>query len=326
MRILVTGGTGQIGSGVARTLVRRGEFVRCLVRDPEHLKNLTGLSGVELAKGDVTNPDSLRAAMKGIDAVIHSAGIVSYQKSLSAQMQQVNVIGTQNMLNAAAEAGVERFVLTGSIAGLGWLPGQEVGDEDTPWNWSSTSDDYLQTKLNSQQLVLSDTRLEGMVVMPGIVLGEGDLAGNGVRLLLQLWHGRVPISPPGATTATTLNDAISGHLLALEHGTPGQAYIISSWNGSFHELYSRISAELGCQPPRIVLPAWALRVFSFQRDWTDWLLGRPASLPPALTRIIIRNRRYSSQKAINDLGYAPQPIEEGIQACWRWAQETGRVQ
>lgn len=326
MRILVTGGTGQIGGGVVRALLRRGEDVRCLIRDPERLGNLEGLPDVELAEGDVTDPASLSVAMQDIDAVIHAAGVVSYEDRLSAQMRQVNVIGTQNMLNAAAAAGVHRFVLTGSIAGLGWLPGQEIGDEETVWNWAAQGIDYLQTKHDAQRLVLSDTRMETVVVMPGIVLGEGDLSGNGVRLLLQLWRGRVPVAPPGATTATTLRDAISGHLLALEHGTPGHAYVISSWNGPFQELYSRIGNELDCPAPRIVLPAWALRVFSFQRYWMDRLLGRPTSLPPALARIIVRNRRYSSQKAIHELGYVPTPIEDGIRACWRWAQETGQVQ
>ncbi|MFT4976928.1 MAG: dihydroflavonol-4-reductase [Myxococcota bacterium] len=322
MKILVTGGTGQIGGALARALVARGDEVSCLVRDPARLSNLEGAAGITLIQGDVTDPSSLAAATRGAEAVLHAAGVISYDSDQIEQMRTVNVQGTRNMLDAAAASGVRRFVLTSSIAGLGWVPGDAVGDEQTAWNWHGMGMDYMQSKLDAQDLALAERRLETVAVLPGIVIGQGDISGNGVRLLRQLHSGQVPVSPPGATTVTSLSDAIGGHLLALDSGQPGEGYIIGTWHGAFHELYCRISTELGCAPPRMVIPAWAVQVIAHQRYWFDRLRSRAPRISPTLARVITHNRRYSSQKAMDALGFSPGPLEEGIQACWRWAQQV----
>jgi len=325
VKILVTGGTGQIGGALVRALRDRGEAVRCLVRNPDRLANLDGVSGVELAHGDVTDPNSLSAAMDGIEAVFHAAGVVSYEPRMSDRVRAVNVGGTQNMLDAAAAAGVRRFVHTSSIAGLGWVPFGQIGDEETAWNWQGMGLDYMMSKFDAQTLVLTESRLEAIAVMPGIVLGGGDVAGNGLRLLLQLWSGQVPVSPPGGTTASTLSDVVDVHLRALARGRPGQGYIAASWSGPFRELYTRISTELGCAPPRFVIPSWAVQLLSMQRSWVDRRRGTKPRLPMPLARTVVRNRRYSSQKAIDELGFTPSPIEDGIRECWQWARDSGQV-
>lgn len=122
MRILVTGGTGQIGGAVIRALVDRGDDVRALVRDaarPGHLADLD----LELHQGDVTQAESLESACVGIDAVIHSAGCISYWKKGHARMNAVNVEGTRNLLESATRAGVGRFVHTSSMACFGYVAG-----------------------------------------------------------------------------------------------------------------------------------------------------------------------------------------------------------
>ena len=321
MKVLVTGGTGQVGGALVRALLKRGDTVRCLVRNPARLANLDGVAGVELVAGDVTNPESLLKAVDGFEAVLHAAGMVSYDHLQNEQMWRVNVEGTQNMLDAAAAAGIRRFILTGSIASLGYLPPGDVGNEQTAWNWGDKATAYMNTKRASQQMVLDESRMETAVVMPGIVLGEGDVAGNGLRLLLQLWKGQVPASPPGLTTATTLSDVTQGHLLALDASSSGRAYVLSSWHGRFHDLYNAISVELQCAPPPLIMPPWAVYLLAWQRTLADRIAKRPCRLPPALARVVVRNRQYSAQRAMDELGFQPQPIAEGIRACWQWAQE-----
>lgn len=324
MHVLVTGGSGQLGSAVVRALLADGHRVRCIVLHLSQPDLLAGLP-VELREGDVTRPESLPPAFEGIDAVIHMAGIVSYARTDRARtrLPAVFVDGTRHALQASADAGVGRFLLTSSIAALGYLPDGATGDESTPWNWGPLDIPYFAAKKGAEDLVLAERRLEALAVNPGIVFGEGDLQRNGARTLLQIASGRMPGVPPGATTAANLDDVARGHLLALRSGRPGQRYILGGHPMTFRELYDRIGEVVGRPAPRRTLSPSTLRLVARVLAVGSAFTGREPGLTPALAEISIRNRRFSSEKAVRELGYAPQPLSEGIGACWRWLGDRG---
>jgi len=323
MRVLVTGGTGQIGGAVARALVDRGDDVRCLVRDPARLGNLEGVA-VEVVQGDITNPGSLAAAMDGVDAVVHSAGVVSYWTKKADFQHKVNVDGTRYMLDAAANAGVKRFLFTSSIAALGYVPGDGQGDESTPFNWGGQGLAYMETKHAAQTMVLDDDRLETLAVLPGIAFGPGDLYDNGLRLLKQVASGQQKAVPGGSTTAAHLSDIVDGHLAALDRGRPGHSYILGGWTGSFLELFGLVADVVGAEPPTKVAggaPLWAFCAF---QEFKAWLAGTEPKLTRALARVSAENRQYASTRAASELGYSPRPLREGMVDAVAWAKEHGR--
>lgn len=321
MKVLVTGVTGQIGSAIAEALSARGDQVKGLVRDPQKLGVLSP-GALEVTPGDVTNTESLRRAVDGVDVVVHAAGVVSYWHRRDGEQLRVNVEGTRNVLAAAREAGVRRLLLTSSIATLGWLPPGEIGDETTEFNWHGLGATYMETKREAEALVLAETGLETLAVNPGITLGAGDLRRNGGRILFQVYAG-VPGVPPGFTTVASLQDVVEGHLAAVDRGRSGERYILGGHALSYVELFAKIAAVLGKPAPARVLPRRVLRGYARFQVAAASLRRREPQMTPLLVEISSRNRRYHSSKAMRELGYAPRPLETGIEACARWYRDQG---
>ena len=323
MRVLVTGGTGQVGGGVVRALLERGDEVRCLVRDPERLGNLAGLP-VETVPGDVTRDDSLPAAMRGVEAVIHAAGVVSYWSARRAVQQEVNREGTRRVLEAAVQAGVRRFVLTSSIAALGSVPGDELGDESTPFDWDGLDLTYQETKRDSQAMVLAETRLEPVAVLPGVVFGPGDLHNNGLRILRQVYSGAMKGAPSGSTTAATLHDVVAGHLAALDSERHTRAWVLGGWTGSFLELFAEAAAVVERPAPTRAVPPAVLWAVALYHEARASFTGREPLVSRSLATVSSRNRKYSSARAVAELGYQPQPLQAGMRSLLHWARDSGR--
>ena len=307
---------------MVRALLDRGHRPYCLVLDPGQLDGIAGLD-VPVLTGDVTRPDTLPPALEGIDAVAHVAGIVTYLRTSAARrrLDSLFVGGTRNLLDAAANAGVRRFLLTSSIATLGWLPEGQVGDEDTPWNWETLDIPYFKAKKGAEDLVLAETRMEGLAVNPGIAIGAGDLQFNALRMIQQVASGRIPGVPPGSTTLANLSDVAWGHVAALERGRPATRYVLGGTTSSFLDLYSRIGMVVGAPAPKKVLSPRILRIVATAQEFAGRLRSREPALTRALVEISIRNRRYTSARAERELGYTPRPIEHGIAACWNWFRD-----
>ena len=319
--VLVTGATGQIGGALTRALQRAGDRVRCLVRDREHGRRLLG-EEVELAAGDVTVPDSLPPALRGIEVVAHLAGKASYWPALGSQMRAVHVAGTANLLDACARAGVNKLLFTSSIATLGWVAGHGVGDETTAYNWHGLGIDYFDTKYAAERMVLAETRLATIAVNPGVVFGAGDRAVNGLRLLREI-AGGVPGYPPGATTAAVLDDVVAGHVAALERGRPGQRYVLGGTPLTFAELFEAIAEVVGAPTPRRRLAPLLMRGLALASTAGGLLTGHEPRITLPAYHILTRNRRYSSAKAVAELGYPISPLAAGLRQCWEWHSGHG---
>lgn len=319
MKVFVTGGTGQLGSEVVRQLVARGDHVVALVRDKNRARLLDGVD-CERLEGDVTRPETLRVS--GCEAVFHLAGVVSYWPRGRARMDRVNVDGTRAVLEAAVAAGVSRFVLTSSIAALGYVDGDGEGSEDTAFNWERFNLGYQETKRASEALVLAETRVETVSVLPGIVFGARDVHRNGGRMLLQVAKG-IPGVPCGATTAANLTDVAAGHLLALDKGRSGRRYVLGGTTASFASLFARVAKVLSKDPPGRVFGEGVLLANGLMSELVGMVSGTEPAFSRQLARVSTRNRRYSSDRAVQELGYAPGPLEIGIEACRAWYRAEG---
>ena len=321
MTFLVTGSTGQMGSGVVEALVARGETVRGMVLPGEPIQRLLN-AGVEVVEGDVLDPASLRAAVEGVEGVFHAAGLVAYAPAQRAKLEAVNVEGTRNLLHACAEAGVKRLVHTSTIGALGYVEGDGEGSESTPFNWNGARLPYFETKRASEALVLEEQRIEALAVNPGIMLGPQDRSGNGVKLLERVASGMARWVPDGATTLANRRDIVDGHLRAFDRGTAGERYILGGTPLDWGEVFRRVQAVVGgTVPTRRGSPGW-LGFWARLEGVRSALARDEPQLTPQLVEITRRNRRFSSEKAIRELGYAPLPIEVGIEACWAWRQSV----
>lgn len=324
MTVLLTGATGQLGGAIASLALSRGLALRCLVRDPARARPLAE-AGAGLVVGDLTDPRCLAAAVEGVDAVIHSAGLVSYREADRPALEAVNVAGTAALLRAAQAAGVRRFVFSSSIAAIGRAPGAAPGDEGCAWDWAPLRFAYFDTKHAAQRLVLQAEGIEALALCPGVMFGAGDLHDNGLRVVRRVHRGQGGLCPSGQITAANVDDVAEAHLSALRRGAPGRAYVLGGYAGSWRGLFARIAAVTGGAPPRLALPAPLMWLWGAAMELRFAGAAQEPPMSRAQSVAVSANRAYGSAAAEAALGYAPQPIEQGIGACFAWARATGRL-
>jgi len=320
MTTLITGSTGQLGAALAREVISRGQQPRCLARDLRHTQLLDGLP-VDIVKGDVTDMASLSEACRGVTHIFHVAGMISYWRKRRDEMRRINIQGTQNLLTAATHAGVQRLVLTSSIATLGWVADDQVGDESTPFNWRGI--DYCETKYAAEKMTLEWQGLETVAVNPGIILGAGDINQNGAKILLNLNRRQLSMAPCGSVTMANLSDVVDGHLAAMHRGRPKHRYVLGGTTSTSLDFLSHAAALIHAPPPKRIAPSSILYALACAHEAIAMVRRHEPKLTRQLVELSTRNRKYRSSKAKAELGFSPRPIDVGIQACWAWCKDNG---
>jgi dihydroflavonol-4-reductase len=324
VKVLVTGATGLIGKAVARELIARGHAVRALLRPASDPSPLAGLA-VEVARGDVLDAASVRAALAGQDALVHVAGIPRVGAD-PGQIHDVNVRGTALVLAAAREAGVGRVVHTSSISAAGGTRRPVVPDESAPGNAASLGIPYFVSKLEGERLALAEAArgLPVVVLRPGVVLGPGDTHRSSAGLVVAIAKRRLPAVLAGGTSFCDVRDVAAGYAAALERGRPGEVYALAGHNLPLAEFAARTAALAGVRAPvRVPYPAaWLLAATA---EVAAALLGRRPPTNRDLARSGSLFTYASSEKAARELGYAIRPLEAMIRDTLVDALAAGRL-
>jgi 3beta-hydroxy-Delta5-steroid dehydrogenase / steroid Delta-isomerase len=329
-RVLVTGGSGFVGANLVTELLDRGHQVRSFDRVPSPLPPHPRLHTLQ---GDICDPDTVAAAVDGIDTVFHTAAIIDLMggaavtEEYRARSFAVNVGGTENLVHAAQAAGVKRFVYTASNSVV--MGGQRIagGDETLPYT-SRFNDLYTETKVVAERFVLTQNGVAGMLtcsIRPSGIWGRGDqtmfrrvferiLAGQ-VKVLVGSKHARLDNS--------YVHNLIHGFILAGEHlvpgGTaPGQAYFINDDDPvNMFEFVRPVVAACGHSLPRLRVSGALVRAVmtAWQRLHFRFGISEPPLEPLAVERLYLDNY-FSVAKAGRDLGYRPLfTTEQAMQDC-----------
>ena len=324
MRVLVTGGTGFLGKNVARRLAVAGHSLRLLARAGSRLEGLP--TDAEIVRGDVADVESLRAAAKGCDAILHLAAMVKMWTTDRSVFDRVNVGGLRNVLEAAGEAGA-RVVYTSSFMALG-PAGPEPGDESLV-HPGGPRNDYERTKA-AADLVAREAAAAGrdiVILYPGVVYGPGDLTDGNIVVKMVSDHlaGRFPgIIGPGDRlwSYSFVEDVALGHLAALERGRAGERYILGGDNVAMDGLFETLHAVSGTRPPRFHIPYRVASALGYGCvAWAE-LTGQPPLLTHEVVGVFREHWAYTSAKAERELGYQPRSLDVGLAHTVRWLRET----
>ncbi|HBY94801.1 MAG TPA: NAD-dependent dehydratase [Chloroflexi bacterium] len=322
MNALVTGATGFVGSAVVRALLARGAAVRTLARAGSNRLNLAGLDGVTTIEGDLTQPESLAAAVRGCDTVFHVAAFYSTREEDARLMYQINVGGTKNLLQAARAAGVTRFVHCSTIGTVGRPRGGGLPTEDDEFLLWETSSHYARSKYLAEELAVGacSAGLPVVVVNPCAPVGVGDIkpSSSGQRVLDYL-EGRMPKFLDGGINFISVEDVAAGHILAAERGRIGQRYILGHRDGNlpldgFLALMERVTSlpRPGLQEPRA---SW--RLLRRLRQPPAGAAPLPSMAPAALT--------CNPAKAIRELGLPQTPLDQALCEAVIWFGRHGYI-
>lgn len=312
--ILVTGGTGFLGSYLIRLLIQNGYKVRALKRPSSPMELLPETAGkVEWAEGDVTDIVSLEDAFSGVTHVMHCAAISSFHPRDAERLVRTNIHGTTNVVNIALETGVQKMIHVSSIAAFGRSKERPRMDETARWVQSSGNTRYAMSKYLSEQEVWR-AHAEGLpvaIVNPSVILGSGFWDAGSPRFFAQIDHG-LKFCPTGHSGFVDVRDVARFMLLLLESDISGERFILNADNIPFRELFERIAGELGVSAPSIkVTPLLA------ELAWrVEWLKEKLLGVEPVVTkesaRSSVSSYEYDNAKSRSVFGFQYRPLAETI--------------
>jgi dihydroflavonol-4-reductase len=320
MRACVTGATGFLGGHIVRLLRERGHEVRGICRDKGRPGALTALDAARV-QADVCDHRALCGAFDGADVVFHTAGFVGSRPV--DQAWRVNAESPLVAVEAAADAGCRRVVLTSSISAIGLPDGERPADERTayPAEWFGLT--YPDSKHEGERVAREAARRRGVdlvVVNPAYALGvpvdseqprvvSSRIVGNYLR-------GRLPAVIAAPMNFVDVEDAAAGHLLAAERASAGERYILGGANTSWPALIDRVAQLSGVHHPVAVLPRQTARLARLGDT-----LGLPGLVHVEGFELMAQDWRFSGAKAERELGYRARPLDQTLRATIGWYRD-----
>jgi dihydroflavonol-4-reductase len=324
---VVTGASGFVGGAVASELVAARYTVRAVARSRGAQAAIQRIVGgrVAVVAGDVLEPDSMADAFAGSDLVVHAAGMVAACRRDPSSMLRANVLGTRNVVTAAARAHVPRLVLTSSAATIGQRPG-EVGHEDTPHRgWFASA--YERSKAEAEFAAFALGRelgIEIVAVNPASVQGPGRLDGM-IRLFIAAARGRLPIVVRTSVSFVDVADCARGHVLAATKGRPGQRYLFTGATMTTDEILAMLRRITGRGRRPIRVPASAVTAAAGVVEVAYALARRDPPICREVAVAVAHGRAYDGSRATRELGLRYTPPEETIRRTLTWLNDIGRL-
>ncbi|HSK14201.1 MAG TPA: SDR family oxidoreductase [Phnomibacter sp.] len=314
MKVFITGATGYIGGQLAKRLVYDGHDVVALCI--ESLDEVSG-EGITWRPGDLADKDFVVRSMKGCEVVFHCAALARQWHPDPDAFFKINVTGTQNILDAAATNRVKKLVVTSTAGVYGRslsIPLTESDPRLEPFD-----NDYDLSKHYAEELVREYVKNghHAVMVNPSRVYGPGQSTTSNpfiklIRDYIQKPYYLVPGKGEAIHSYTYVEDVAQGHLLAMEKGRPGENYLLGGENASYNDLYAMLSRLTGLRRKKICVPEKMIHAFArCNMLWTG-ITGKDPLITPSFARRISTSRMYNSEKARQELGYCPTPLEEGL--------------
>jgi nucleoside-diphosphate-sugar epimerase len=324
LKVALTGASGYTGARLLKALTARGDQVAALVRSESTTAALLS-SGARLVEGDLGDPLALGRLVEGMDAVLHVAAVYRTAGHPDAYYREVNVAGTERLLEEAARARLGRFVHTSTVGVHGHVANPPA-DETSPL---APGDVYQRTKAEAEALVLEFGRRRGLpvtVVRPGAIYGPGET--RLLKLFRAIARGRYAIVGSGRPFyhPVYIDDLVEGFLLALDHpAAAGQAFIVAGPRYvSQRELATLVAKATGGRILPFRVPAWPLQVAGALCEAACVPFGIDPPLHRRRVEFWVKSRAFSIDKARRLLGYAPKvDLEDGLARTVASYREAG---
>jgi nucleoside-diphosphate-sugar epimerase len=317
MTALLTGATGFVGGALARSLVRSGHGVRAIVRSPEKARDLAGL-GVEIHPGDITEKESMRKPMTGVDGVYHVAGWYKVGVRDTSDAVRINIDGTRHVLELASELRIPRTVYTSTLAVNSDTRGHVV-DESYRFSGRHLTV-YDRTKADAHRIAESfaASGLPVVIVQPGLIYGPGDTSS--LRpMLVDYLRRKLPLVPKQTAFAWAhVDDIARGHMLAMEKGQPGRNYFVCGPVHSLEEALDLARSITGIPPPRLRVGPSVIRAMAASMAVVEKVIPLPPSYTSEGLRVVAGVTYIGSNaRARSELGWRPRPLREGLMETLR---------
>ncbi len=321
--ILVTGGTGLVGSHLLLELCRKGEKVRALHRKSSNIdytkmifhqydeNAMDLLNSIEWFEGDILDIISLEDAMKDVDFVYHVAAMIGFVTKEKDLMKRINVEGTANVVNIAIDNKVKKLCYVSSIASLGRAEFDGLVDEGTEWKESKDNSKYGISKFLAEKEVWRgiEEGLSAVIVNPSIILGLSNPYKGSTQLFSEVWHG-LKFYTTGVNGFIDVKDLVMAMILLQESDIENERFVVSAENLNYHQVFNMIADNFGKPRPKIKVNklmselAWRFEAVA------SLFRKRPAVITRETTTTAMTEYRYSSKKLKKALDIKFRNIED----------------
>ena len=312
--ILVTGGTGLLGSHLIRALFAAGKPVRALYRQ-QPLPQLEDLSGrIEWVPGDILDVSALEDAMAGVTQVYHCAAVVSFQAGDKDRLLKVNVEGTANVVNMALDAGVKKLLFVSSVAAIGRARAGVAINEECEWEDSRNNSRYSVSKFLGEMEIWRGIAegLEAVIINPSVILGGGFWKDGSGALFKNAWK-EFPFYTQGVNGFVDVEDVVLAMIRLMDSDISGERFIISADNWNYQQLFTIMAEELGRKPPHIAVRPWMAELIWRLEKVKGMITGKRPLLTKETAHTAQMKVYYENRKVLNALpGFRFRPLQDTI--------------
>lgn len=325
MKLFLTGATGFVGAHVAQFATAMGAELRLLMRPTSNRTHLP--PSAELVTGDLRAPEAFAAALQGCDALIHVAADYRLWVPDPAEMYKANVEGTRRLLQLAREAGVRRVVYTSSVATMGFRKDGTVVDEATPVGEGDMIGHYKRSKWMAEQVAIEAAWAGQHIILlnPTTPIGALDTKPTPTgRIVVDFLNRNFPAFVETGLNLVDVREVARMHLHALEHGRPGERYILGGENLTLKQILDRLAKLTGLPSPKVKVPhAVAMAFAYFDETVTGKLRGKEPRATVEAVRMGKKLMFASSAKAERELGFHVLPVDDALREACRWFLANG---
>lgn len=331
--ILVTGGTGLVGSHLLLDLTKSGKKVRAIFRSKESISAVKRvfsytnsveeteklLQQIEWLGADITDIPALDLAFDGIKEVYHCAALVSFDPSMDSRLRKVNIEGTANIANFCIKKNIQKLCFVSSIATLDKSSGESIISETSHWNKEKDHNMYSITKYGAEMEIwrASQEGIPVVIVNPGIIIGAGFWNSGSGEIFKRIAHG-LKYFVPKTTGFVGVKDVVKIMQRLMNSPVENEQFIVVSENVSFETVLTQVAEALKQSAPKkklkpwMVFTGWLLEIFRSPFSSTERKLNRHSS------KTLFEDHFYSNKKVISFTGHRFEPIDETIKKTARF--------
>ena len=322
--ILITGGTGLIGSFLIRKLLAEGATLKVLYRQ-QIPPDLAHESRIKWIKGDILDTALLREAVQDVQQVYHCAGLVSYAPQDAALLKEINVTGTANIVNACLEKPGIKLCHVSSVAAIGHVKGKQTLAEDTKWDANMPHSVYASSKYFGELEVWRGISegLQAVIVNPSVVLGPAaDWSRSSTQLFKYVFEER-KFYTRGSANFVDVRDVIKAMTDLMQADISGERFILSAGLLTYEAFFTEVARCLQKKAPSVKVPGYITEIiWRAEVVWSFFTRKRPL-ITKETARIAKKNHMYSNQKIRVWLPFTFVPLDETISWC---CQELTQLQ
>lgn len=328
-QILVTGGTGLLGSYLLRKLLLDGyQRIKALKRKTSQFNLVNDIKDqIEWVDCDILDVVGLEDVMQGVTLVYHCAAVVSFKSSDRQMMKHINVTGTANVVNASLDANISKMVHVSSIAAIGRSLKKPIVREDQKWEKSPINTSYAKTKYLAEKEVWRGIAegLNAVIVNPSVILGSGVWKSGSTQIFHEIWKG-LKFFPEGETGFVDVRDVAQLMIKMMESNISSERFIANGANLAFKDFFEKIAHSIQQPAPSIPVNAF-IRGVAWRAEWLkSKLFGASPMITKETAMISAKSFAFDNTKSMHTFDFQYRPIDETIEAIGTQLVEASKIQ